>query len=333
VRFAPGQSRLGKRFTENPEAYQHYLKGRFAWNKRTIEGMRQALSLFEQAVEMDPSYARAYAGLADCISMLAIYGDLDPVLANRRAKAAQEMALQIDPELSEAYASRGFRLLFFDWDYRAGEKELRQALDLNTGYAPAHQWLGMAMGLTGRLEEARRAMRIAQQLDPFSASINTTAVFPIYWAHLFDEAIEGFRAASQLHPGYWMAPYYLGLSYAQKGEFGQAILALRHAADIGDSPQRYSGLGYVYARAGEQERAESVLQVLNELEKQQYVPAIYSAAVYAGLGKSDQAFACLRRAVERRDWLIAWFHADPLWDMLRSDSRLLELQADFGLKM
>jgi len=333
VRFAPGQSRLGKRYTENPVAYQLYLKGRFAWNKRTIEGMRQALSLFEQAVETDPSYARAYAGLADCTSMLAIYGDLDPVLANRRAKAAQEMALQIDPELSEAYASRGFRLLHLDWDFRAGEKELRQALDLNPGYASANQWLGMALGLTGRLEEARCAMRMAQQLDPFSASINTTAVFPMYWARLFDEAIEGFRTAIELHPGYWMAPYYLGLSYAQEGDFGPAILSLRHAAEIGDSPQRYSGLGYVYARAGERERAESVLQMLNELGRQRYVPAIYSAAVYVGLGNFDQAFACLRRAVERRDWMIAWFHVDPLWDMLRSDSRLRDLQADFGLKL
>jgi serine/threonine protein kinase/Flp pilus assembly protein TadD len=332
VRFAPGQSRLGKRYTENPEAYQLYLKGRFSWNKRTIEGMRQALSRFEQAVETDPSYARAYAGLADCSLMLAIYGELDPALASRKAKAAQEMALQSDPELSEAHASRGFSLLFFDWDSREAEKELRQALYLNSGYASAHQWLGMTLGLTGRLEEARRAMRTAQQLDPFSASINTTAVFPIYWAHLFDEAIEGFQAAIELHPGYWLAHYFLGLSYAQKGEFGQAILALRHAAEIGDSAWRYSGLGYVYARAGEPERAESVLQTLNELGRQQYVPAIYSAAVYAGLGESDQAFEWLRRAVERRDWLIAWLHVDPLWDILRSDSRLYALQADFGLK-
>jgi serine/threonine protein kinase/tetratricopeptide (TPR) repeat protein len=333
VRFAPGQLCLGRRYTENPEAYQLYLKGRFAWNKRTIEGMRQALNRFEQAVETDPSYARAYAGLADCTSMLAIYGELDPGLANRRAKAAQEIALQNDPELSEAHASRGFSLLLFDWDFRAAEKELRQALDLNSGYASAHQWLGMALGLTGRLEEARRAMRIAQQLDPFSASINTTAVFPVYWAHLFDEAIEGFRAAIELHPGYWLAHHYLGLSYAQKGEFGQALLSLRHAAEIGDSAWRYPGLGYVYARAGERERAESVLQILNELGRQQYVPAIYYAAVYAGLGEPDQAFAWLRRAVERRDWLIAWFHVDPLWDILRSDSRLCALQADFGLKL
>lgn len=333
VRFAPGQSYLGKRYTENPEAYQLYLKGRFSWNKRSIEGMQQALSRFEQAVEADPSYARAYAGLADCISMLAIYGVLDPVIANRRAKAAQAMALQSDPQLSEAHASRGFSLLLFDWDLIAAEKEFRQALQLNPGYASAHQWCGFALGLTGRLEEARAAMKLSQQLDPFSASINTTAVWPVYWAHLFDEAKEGFRTAVELHPGYWVAHYYLGLTYAHKNEFGPAILALRHAEEIGDSSWRYMGLGYVYGLAGERQRAESVLRQLLELGKRQYVPAVYSAAVYVGLGKFDLAFEWLRRALERRDWLIAWLHVDPLWDPLRSDSRLCALQAEFSLKL
>jgi len=204
---------------------------------------------------------------------------------------------------------------------------------LNGGYASAHQWLGMALGLTGRLDEARHAMRIAQQLDPFSASINTTAVLPIYWAHLFDEAVEGFRSAVELHPGYWLAHYFLGLSYAQKGEFGQALLSLRHAAEIGDSTWRYPGLGYVYAQAGERQQATLILQKLLELGKQQYVPAIYSAAVYVGLGDFDRAFEWLRRAVKGRDWLIAWFHADPMWDALRSDSRLDALQGDFGLNL
>lgn len=332
VRFVPGQSGMGKRYTENPEAYQLYMKGRFSWNKRTIEGMRQALTRFEQAVETDPSYARAYAGLADCTSMLAIYGALDPVMANWRAKAAQEMALQSDPELSEGHASRGFSLLLFDWDVHAAERELREALKLNSGYASAHQWLGFALGMTGRLAEARAAMKIAQQLDPFSASINTTAVWPVYWAHLFDDAIEGFRTAIELHPGYWLAHYYLGLTYAHKGEFGPAILALRHAEEIGDSPWRYAGLGYVYGMAGERQRADALLQKLVELGKQQYVPAIYSAAIYVGLGECDRAFEWLRRAAEGRDWLIAWLPVDPLWDALRSDSRLCALQTEFGLK-
>jgi serine/threonine protein kinase/Flp pilus assembly protein TadD len=333
VRFVPKQqSQLVKRYTESPKAYQLYLKGRFLWNKRGIESMRQALRYFEQAVEEDASYARAYAGLADCTSMLAIYGALDPRLGSNRARAAQEMALQIDPDLSEAHASRGFSLIFFDWKFREAESALRYAVHLNSGDAPAHQWLGFALGLTGRLEEARGAMRIAQQLDPFSASINTTAVFPVYWAHLFDEAIEGFRAAVELHPGYWMAHYYMGLTYAHKGEFGQAILALRHAAEIGDSIWRYAGLGYVYAQAGQSKQARSVLRKLDELGRHQYVSLIYSAAVYAGLGETDQAVEWLKRAAEQGDWMIAWFHVDPIWDTIRSDPRLQRIRVDLGPK-
>jgi tetratricopeptide (TPR) repeat protein len=294
--------------------------------------MRQALRYFEQAVEEDASYARAYTGLADCTSMLAIYGALDPRLGRNKARAAQEMALQIDPDLSEAHASRGFSLLYFDWKVREAESALRDAVHLNSGDASAHQWLGFALGLTGRLEEARGAMRIAQQLDPFSASINTTAVFPVYWAHLFDEAIEGFRAAVELHPGYWMAHYYMGLTYAHKGEFGQAILALRHAAEIGDSIWRYAGLGYVYAKAGQPQQARSVLRKLDELGRHQYVPLTYSAAVYAGLGETDQAVESFKRAAEQRDWMIVWFHVDPIWDTIRSDPRLQRIRVDLGPK-
>jgi len=139
------------------------------------------------------------------------------------------------------------------------------ARDENPGYASAHQWLGFTLGLTMRLEAARAAMRIAQELDPFSASINTTAVWPVYWSHLFDEAIEGFRNAAAFHPGYWVAHYYLGLSYAHQGDCGQAILALRHAAEIGDSTWRYAGLGFVYAQAGSLQQAREVLAKLQEL--------------------------------------------------------------------
>jgi serine/threonine protein kinase/tetratricopeptide (TPR) repeat protein len=276
VRFAPEEhSRLTRRYTENPEAYQLYLKGRFSWNKRTLEGMREAVGYFEQAVGMDPSYARAYTGLADCISMLSIYGNLDARQAETRARAAQERALEIDPGLGEAHASRGFTLLLFDWKFRDAEAAFRKALELNPGYPSAHQWLGFMLGLTGRLDDARAAMKTAQQLDPFSASINATAVWPVYWAHLFDEAIEGFRAAVALHPGYWVAHYFMGLSYAHKGEYGRAILALRHAADIGDSLWRYPGLGFVYAQAGQPHEARKVLAKLHGIGQAQYVPSIY----------------------------------------------------------
>ncbi len=332
VRFTENeQVRLTRHYTEDPDAYQLYLRGRHCWNKRTIEGMRQALEYFEQAVETDPSYARAYTGLADCISMLAIYGDTDARQARTRAKAAQEMALQIDPALGEAHASRGFSLLLFDWKFREAEEALRRALDLNPGYASAHQWLGFTLGLTMRLPEARAAMKIAQELDPFSASINTTAVWPVYWAHLFDEAVEGFRSAAALHSGYWVAHYYLGLSYGYQGDYGHAILALRHAAEIGDSMWRYAGLGFVYARAGQLEQAREVLAKLQQVSSERYVPAIYSAAVHSALGETDETLKCLERAVEERNWEIAWLHIDPFWDNIRSDPRFRSLQLQLGL--
>ncbi len=332
VRFTGDeQTRLTRHHTANPDAYQLYLRGRHSWNKRTIEGMRQARMHFEQAIEADPSYARAYTGLADCIAMLSIYSEIDPRQVQARVKVAQDMALEIDPGLAEAHASRGFKLLLFDWKFDEAEAALRQALELNPGYASAHQWLGFALGLSMRLPEARASMRIAQELDPFSASINTTAVWPVYWARLFDEAVEEFRSAAALHPGYWVAHYYLGLSYCHLGDYGQAILAVRHAAEIGDSVWRFAGLGFVYARAGQFEKAREVLAQLHEVGQERYVPPIYSAIVHSGLGDIDEALAYLERAVEERNWEIAWLHVDPFWDLLRSDPRFQRLQAHVAL--
>ncbi len=332
LRFTPEERlRFSRHHTDDPQAYRLYLKGRHSWNKRTIEGMKQALVFFEQAVETDPSYARGHVGLADCISMLAVYAAIDSRQAYARAKAAQETALQIDPALAEGHASRGFRLLLFDWKFEEAERALRTALDSSPGYASAHQWLGMVLGLSRRFDEARDAMRTAQELDPFSASINTTAAWPAYWAHRFDEAIDGFRAAADLHPGYWVAFNYLGLAYAQKGDYGQALLAVRHSVEIGDSPWRYPAMGFVYARAAQPQQARAVLAQLHDASQSAYVPPIYFAAVHAGLGEADPAIAYLERAAQERNWQMAWLHVDPFWDEIRSDRRVQSLQEQIGL--
>jgi tetratricopeptide (TPR) repeat protein len=174
-------------------------------------------------------------------------------------------------------------------------------------------------------------MKVARQLDPFSASINTTAVYPSYWAHQFDEAITGFRAAVELHPNFWNAHYFLGLSYAHRGDLAQAITELREAEVIGDSLWRYSGLGFAYGQAGEPAKARELLAKLEELSKQQYVSAHVRAPICLGLGEKDQAFAWLERAFEERDWQMAWLAVDPFWDSVRSDSRLSRFIEKTGL--
>jgi serine/threonine-protein kinase len=326
MRLTPEEhSRLTKRYTENPEAYRFYLKGRHCWNKRTLAAMKEAVGHFEQAVEADPAYARAHTGLADCQSMVAIYGGVDPRQSYTRSKAANERALQIDPTLGEAHASRGFRLLHFDWQFREAESAFRQAIELNPGYASGHQWLGFVLGLTRRFEEARAELTIAQQLDPFSASINTSAIWPLYWARQFDAAVAGFRTAVELHPGYWVAHYYLGLALAQKGEYGQALPILRYAVEIGDSSWPLQGLGFVCGRAGETSQAREVLARLHELRRHQYIPPTHLAATYAGLNEPEEVLQHLQSAVRELDWQVAWLHVHPFWDGVRQDRRFREL--------
>jgi serine/threonine protein kinase/tetratricopeptide (TPR) repeat protein len=320
--------RLSHRHTENTEAYQLYLRGRHAWNKRTIEGMRQSLSYFQQAIETDPSYARAHTGLADCIQMLGIYGDMDCRQARTRAKAAQKMALAIDDSLGEAHASLGFGLLLFDWKFRDAEQALRRAVELNVGYASAHQWLGFVLGMTTRVEEAQRTLKTAQELDPFSASINTSAIWPVYWARRGNEAVEGFRAAVDFHPGYWVAHYYLALAYTMVGAWDRAVASARQAVELGDSPWKYAGAGFVYAKAGLPDLAREVLAQLDERSRQQYVAPFYSAAVHAGLGDTGEVLRLLEQAVAERYWNVAWLHLDLFWDSMRSDPRFQRLQTE-----
>jgi serine/threonine-protein kinase len=325
---AQEQARLSHRYTENAEAYQLYLRGRHGWNKRTIEGMRQSVSYFEQAIETDPSYARAHTGLADSLQMLGIYGDMDCRQARTKAKAAQKMALEIDDALGEAHASLGLGLLLFDWKFGEAERALRRAVELNAGYASAHQWLGFVLGLTARFEDGQSSLKAAQELDPFSASINTTSVWPLYWARRGNEAVEGFQAAVELHPAYWVAHYYLALAYAMVGTWDKAIASARQAVELGDSPWRFAGAGFVYAKAGLHDLAREVLTQLDERSRQRYVSPFYSAAVHAGLGDTGEALRLLEQAVAQRDWHIAWLHVDLFWDSMRSDSRFQRLQTD-----
>jgi eukaryotic-like serine/threonine-protein kinase len=318
------QSRLTRRYTEDPAAYQLYLKGRYCWNQRTEDGMRKALDYFSQAIEKDPSYARAYTGLGDGYAMLSIYNALAPKESFPKAKVAQRRALEIADDLAEAHASLGFAALLYDWEPRNAEAALKKAIALNAGYASAHQWYGFVLGLTGRMEESIAELRHAQQLDPFSASINVTAAWPLYWMRRHAEAVVEFREAVVLHPSFWLAHYYLGLTLEHSGSLTEAIAQLEHARDLGDSPWRLGGLGHAYARAGRRDDAYRVVEEAKSLSTRRYVSPITIATVYAGLG-DEEAFKWLETGLEDRSWLMTWLEVDPLFDPIRTDARFRQL--------
>ena len=318
------QSRLTRRYTEDPAAYQLYLKGRYCWNQRTEEGMRRAIDYFSQAIEKDPSYARAYTGLGDGYAMLSIYDALPPKDSFHKAKVAQRRALEIVDDLAEAHASLGFAGLFYDWEPRTAEASLKKAIALNPGYASTHQWYGFLLGLTGRPEESIAELRLAQQLDPFSASINLTAAWPLYWMRRHADAVVSFREAVALHPSFWLAHYYLGLALEQSGSLMEAIVQLEHARDLGDSPWRLGGLGHAYALAGRRDEAYRVVEEAKSLSARRYVGPTHIAIVYAGLG-DVAAFDWLEKGLQDRSWLMTWLGVDPLFDPIRNDDRFEEL--------
>ena len=286
--------------------------------------MRKAIDYFSQAIEKDPSYARAYTGLGDGWAMLSIYNALPPKDAFPKAKAAQRRALEIADDLAEAHASLGFAGLLYDWEPRHAEASLKKAIALNPGYASAHQWYGFVLGLTGRMEESISELRLAQQLDPFSASINVTAAWPLYWMRRHAEAVVRFREAVALHPSFWLAHYYLGLTLEQSGSLTEAIAHLEHARDLGDSPWRLAGLGHAYALAGRRDEAYRVIEEAKSLSARRYVSPFHIATVYAGLGDAE-AFEWLEKGFEDRSWLMTWLEVDPLFDPIRNDEHFGQL--------
>jgi len=325
------QEKLTKRYTENAEAYRLYLKGRYFWNQRSVEALKKAAAFFEQAVAADPLYAKGYVGLADCYTMMSIYGVLRPREGFPRARSAARRATEIDPELAESHASLGFIQTFYEWNWPSAEEQLRTAIHLNPAYASAHQWLGFVLGFTSRFDEAISEMELARQRDPFSASINVTTVWPLYWLQRFEEAVKGFAAAADLHPGFWLADYYLGLAKYHAGDIGAGMTALERAAQMGDSPWRFAGLGYAYAMAGRKSDARVVLEKLMALSGERYVSPVNVAVVYGALGECDAAFDWLHKALDDRSWQVTSLHIDPLFDPLRFDERFPIVLAKSGL--
>jgi serine/threonine protein kinase/Flp pilus assembly protein TadD len=328
LKLAPGkQNLLAKRYTENVEAYHLYLKGRFYWGKRTEEGLYKGIQYFREAIELDPTYALAYAGLAEGYVPLAVYCHLAPKDSCPKARAAAHSALEIDPKLCEARTVLGLITSYYDWDLENGEKELRQAVALDPKYPRARQALAENLTISGRLEEAVVEAKRALELDPLALSLNGFMAITYYFKREYDKAIEHGLRTVDMDPNFFPGYFDLGLAYQLNGQFAEAAAALEKARVLSNnSTLMVASLGGALAAWGKQVEARNILQELERTGRRKYVSQVFVAAILTGLGEIDGALTCLETAYQDRcTWLPLCLAADARLDRLRSEPRLQRL--------
>jgi len=335
IKLTPKErARLKATLPLNPAVQDSYLKGRFYLNKRDTEGFKKAIAHFEHAIELDPGCALPYAGLADTYTLMgaAAYGGLTPRDVMSKAKEAAMKALQIDDGLAEAHASLAFVRFRLDWDWPGAEKGFQRGIDLNPNYATAHHGYALLLAAMGRTDEALKEMKRAQALDPLSLIIQSGLGRLFHFARQYDRAIEQFRSTMDMDPNFAQAHFDLGMSYAQKGLFSQAISEIKLSVGLaGIRPVTTAVLGHVYGLAGDRTEAEAVLAGLKRLAEQGYVSPLDFVYVYTGLQDRDRAFADLQKAYEERAGLLVYLKVEPMFDPLRSDSRFGEILRMVGL--
>jgi TolB-like protein/Tfp pilus assembly protein PilF len=320
------ETRLTSARPVNLEAHEAYLKGRYYLNKRTEEGFRGAAEYFSEATQKDHNYALGYSGLADSYILLGEYSLLPATEAFTKAREAAGKALELDGTLAEAHNALAAVKEDYDWDWPGAEREFRRAIELNPGYATAHQWYAELLSELGRHEEALSEIKQAQQLDPFSLIINAVKGDALRSAGQYDLAIEQLRNTLEIDPNFAHAHFHLGMTYLRKEAFAEAIAEFQNAAALSPNVTDYKGgLGYAYARAGKRAEARKVLDELKEQSKRSYVPRFYIAGIYAGLEEEDQALAYLEKAYEQREQGLAVMEREPMFDPLRFDPRFQDL--------
>jgi serine/threonine protein kinase/Flp pilus assembly protein TadD len=325
------EQKLTKNYTENAEAYQLYLKGRYEWNKHTLESLQKGVEYFNQAIELDPNYALAYVGLSISYGVLG-NNYLPPNEAFPKAKAYAAKALAIDDTLSEAHVAMAAVNLFYDWDWAEAERHLKRAQTLNPNDATVNDIYGAYWEVMGRSDKAVAESKRGQELDPLSLMMNTNLGIDLYYSRRYDEAIAQLEKTVNLEPRYYNAYLYLGQAYEQKKIYQQAIATFQKGlAQSERHPKLLASLGHAYALSGERDKANKVLDEMREMSKRRYVSPYLFAVVYVGLGDKDQAFAWLEKAYQDRSVLLIWLRVEPLFDSLRDDPRFAELLRRVGL--
>ena len=325
------QVRMQRTHDVDPEAYRLYLQGRYEWNKRTPDGLRKGIEFFRHSIDIDPAYAPSYAGLADSYLLLGNYEVLRPAEAMPIAREAAMKALAIDDSLADAHASLGLIKHEYEWNWPTAEVEFKRAIALNPNHVLAHEWYGQALLYRSRFAEGLSELRRAEELDPLSI-VAKADVAQAYWiTGQYDQAIAQSAKTIEMEPRFWLAHWFLGLSYAGEGEFQKAAKSLETAVSLGGSPAARGSLGYVYARMG---RRADALRILRDLRKEsttRYISPAPFAEIYIGLGDMDHAYEEVERAFTERTSLMTVLNVAPMVEPLRRDPRYAAVKRRVGL--
>jgi eukaryotic-like serine/threonine-protein kinase len=323
------QSRLNKHHTDNPEAYQLYLKGHFYFDKRTEDGMKKAIDYFDQAIARDPSFALAYSGLADTYTLAgaqnATLGGSPSKEMFPKAMAAAKKAVEADDTLAEAHVSLA-HITLYHRDWARAEQEYKRALELNPNYGTAHHWYGLGLMLNGRSDEALAELKRAQELEPVSLPINTSLGWVMWARRDYDMGAEQLRKTLDMNPNFLLAHYRLAKIYVNHGMYEAAISEFQQSAKLSDDgPLAIAGLGQAYAMSGNRIKALEMLAQLQKRSSEVFISPYHTAIIYAGMGEKDQAFAWLEKALAEGDGSLILMKIDPGLDTLRSDPRYADL--------
>jgi len=323
-----------KHSTQNSEAYQSYLKGRYYWSQSSDEGLNKAIQYFNEAIRLDANYAPAYTGIADANVDLALIDAQSPTETFPKAKTAAIKAVEIDPTLADAHVALGTVSWTYDWDWPTADREFRKALELNSASALAHLRFGLYLATMGRFEEAIAEGRRAQELDPLWPTASILVGYIHTFAHRYDDAVPWYKKGLDLEPSVAFDRAELAWTYAFKGSYADAVAEYSKLSKIPTPAEDQlvsGGLGYVYAVSGKRREALDILAQFSKLSKSRYVDACMVAAIYAGLGDKDRALGQLNKAYEERSSGIPFVKVDPFFDSLHSDPRFADLLRRIGL--
>ena len=328
------KEKILRRHTADIDAYNLYLKGRYFWNRRAERELKKAIVYFKQAIEIDPTYALAYAGLADCYCVLPDYSSIPSREAYPSGREAALKSLEIDSDLAEAHTSLALIKTSYDWDWEGAEREFKQAIKLNPGYAIAHHWYALHLKYTGQFDEAIAEMKKARELDPVSLIINRNLGSVFYFAGYYEQAMEQLQKTIEMDPNFIYAHAFLGLVYYQKSMNKEALAELQKEREVcgGWNPFVEASVAMVYSKMGMKEKVEKILHDFLQRSKQVYVPPSQLALVYFSLGENDQGFSWLDRAYEERDSWLRDIKTLLGFDSVRSDQRFKALLKKMGLE-